>query len=296
VRDPYCFDSGIIPAIYDEMLGRSIVLGLAFLHQVQVQGSRLGSPRDEDTTGHGWAWKDVDGHHAPPGHGLNSADRSGHAWAGKGKQWGGEKPTADNYTPEPMQAGAARKLVDADSEEFSSDKEYHAKYDQRQKQIKVKSSSGLVTGGSTDLQSTLEQDCEDSMTLKDFMPKCLKHTKSLIADLDYNYGDAQLYTILRNWCQSAKEFPVTRGTRKAIGFKNHETCFAFAGDLKNARFYELSHKSDKGYKEFCSAFYGHHGGFDVPPPPPKKESAPVYNSASFAGFSMVLMSLALCLL
>merc|ERR1719235_408413 len=151
--------------------------------------------------------------------------------------------------------------------------------------LESESESDSSTAVESDLQGTLEQDCMDSINLEQFMPLCLKHTKSLIADLDFNYGDAQLETILRNWCSSAEEFPNTRGARKVIGFRSHQSCANFADDLKNARFYELSHHSDKGYKTFCTAFYAHHGGFAAPaPPPPPKPSPPVYNSASGAGF------------
>merc|ERR1719240_20980 len=180
-----------------------------------------------------------------------------------------------------MGAGARTALQSKGKEEVEP--EIVAKYDAK---VEITSSSNT---GTLDLQGMLEQDCQNSITLKDFMPKCLKHTKSLIADLDYNYGDAQLETILRNWCQSAKEFPNARGTQKVIGFRNHQSCTDFADDLKNARHSELKTGSDRGYRDFCSAFYGHHGGFAAPaPPPPVKESPPKFNGSCATGISIVV--------
>lgn len=163
--------------------------------------------------------------------------------------------------------------------------------------LESESESDSSTAVESDLQGTLEQDCMDSINLEQFMPLCLKHTKSLIADLDFNYGDAQLETILRNWCSSAEEFPNTRGARKVIGFRNHQSCFDFADDLKKARYSELKSTSDAGYRKFCTAFYGHHGGFAAPAPPPPATVPPPprYSSAPFAGLSMAVMSLTLSL-
>jgi len=270
------------------MCARSFILTVALLHQ--VQGARLGSPKDKDKQGSGWAFQDADGHHAPPGHlaAPKKTDGYEHAWDSKASpQWKSQMPKSDGM-PMPAAAGARTVLQPRKADDMEP--ETVAKYNANHK-----ISSDSDTGGSADFQSTLEQDCHDSITLKDFMPKCLKHTKSLIADLDYNYGDAQLETILRNWCQSAKEFPHTRGTQKAIGFMNHQTCFAFADDLKNARFYELQSTSDKGYRKFCSDFYGHHGGFAAPAPPRVKEEPPKFSGSSWAGLSMVVASLVLCI-
>lgn len=282
------------------MFARSIILSVAVLQQ--VQSSRLGTPKEAPS---GWAWKDVDGHHKPPGH-LNSqkqADGS-HAWAGKGKKVDSKMPMpfhkeTDSIEEIPMNGGLPRKVMAPEKEDAFEPQSVDevvkdsvtAKYDVT---LREKAVADSAAGASTDLQGTLEQDCAASMNLKEFMPKCLTHTKSLIADLDYNYGDAQLETILRNWCQSAKEFPNTRGTRKVIGFRNHQSCTDFADDLKNARFFELKSTSDKGYRKFCTDFYAHHGGFDVQAPPPRKQE-PVKSGTSWAGISMVMVSLMLCL-
>jgi hypothetical protein len=190
--------------------------------------------------------------------------------------------------PNSVNGGLPRKVIRPDKEDHIEPRSVvkdtvTAKYDTRN-EVTSDSTSGV------DLQSTLESDCADSLTLAQFMPKCLKHTKSLIADLDWNYGDAQLETILRNWCQSAKEFPLTRGTRKVIGFKNHQSCTDFADDLKNARYYELKSTSDKGYRDFCTAFYDHHGGFQAVAPPRKEKPAP-RSGASWVGLSTVVVTL-----
>lgn len=252
------------------------------------------------------AWKNSDTYHVPPGHSpsptYKHSDTSEHAWERSRKpQWDGmlngrrheARPETVEEAPEPVGAGMARRVLNhrrEENDEFKADSDVIAKYDS-DSDIGLESDSSEEI--SYDLQETLEEDAVKSVTLTDFMPKCLKHTKSLIADLDYNYGDAQLETILRNWCYSAKEFPNARGSRKVIGFRNHVACTDFADDLKNARYYELSHQSDKGYKEFCSAFYGHHDGFGAPSPPPPAPppKPPVFNSASFAGVStMVAMT------
>jgi len=284
------------------LLVRSIAFNLVLLYH--VHGSRLGSPKDQDDQPKGWAWKDPVGQHKPPGQVAPHKPSDGsHAWAGKAKEpWSGEVPknNIDKDIDMPLNGGLPRKVMTPAKEDDirADDMEPRsvvkdsvtAKYD-TSTEISTDSTAGT---SSTDLQGTLAEDCAASINLAQFMPKCLKHTKSLIADLDYNYGDAQLETILRNWCQSAKEFPNARGTRKVIGFKNHESCTDFADDLKNARFSELKTTSDKGYRDFCTAFYAHHGGFDVPPPPPRKEE-PAKSYAPWAGLSMVVTSLMLLL-
>jgi len=271
------------------MFACSIVLSLALL--CQVQGSRLGSPKDDDSKETGWAFQDIDGQHAPPGRSTAKAG-SDHAWKGEENQltWKSQMPKTVGM---PMSVGAGARKVLHPEDEANMKPDLVAKYDA---EAQITSESDSAAGTSADLQGTLEQDCHDSMTLKDFMPKCLKHTKSLIADLDYNYGDAQLETILRNWCQSAKEFPNARGTQKVIGFRNHQSCTDFAADLKNARFSELKSTSDKGYRDFCTAFYGHHGGFTFKAPPRVKERPPKSSGSSWKGLPMVVVvSLMLCL-
>jgi len=267
------------------MLAHIIVLSHVMVHQ--VHGSRLGVPQNAGDKPTGWAWKDSD-HHKPPGHLAKHKHSDGsHAWAGKARQpWKAEMPDSDIVdVPNSVNGGIPRKVIRSKTEddiraESVVKDSVTAKYD---------TSSEITSSSETnsDLQGTLEADCADSMNLAEFMPKCLKHTKSLIADLDWNYGDAQLETILRNWCQSAKEFPNARGTRKVIGFRSHQSCTDFADDLKNARYSELKTSSDEGYREFCSAFYGHHGGFVAQSPPRKKE--PVYSGACWRGFSMVML-------
>lgn len=270
------------------MFAGIVVLSLALL--CKVRGSRLGSPKDDETDGTSWAFQNGDRQHAPPGHLVGSADSTGseHAWAGNRHQpeWKSQVPRPSDDMPLSVGAGARKVLQPEKDEDMAPD--VVAKYDTKQRVT-----SHSAAGTSADLQGTLEQDCRDSMTLKDFMPKCLKHIKSLITDLDYNYGDAQLETILRNWCQSAKEFPNARGTQKVIGFRNHQSCTDFADDLKNARYSELKTTSDKGYRDFCVAFYDHHGGFAFKAPPRVKEE-PRKSSSCWTGLSMVVTSLMLC--
>jgi hypothetical protein len=266
------------------MVARTIFLALALY---QVQGSRLGSPK-EDKKITGWAWKDGD-HQAPPGHlaAPKAAKTFKHAWAGKEGE-----PRPD--VMDDMSGAALPRKVMEPSEDSSDLEPHHVVKDSVTAKYDADNELKITARASTDLEGTLENDMGESMNLAQFMPKCLAHTKSLIADLDANYGDAQLETILRNWCQSAQEFPNARGTRKVIGFKNHQSCTDFADDLKNARFFELkSGGSDKGYKKFCTDFYAHHGGFEVAPPPPPKEE-PVRSGTSWAGLSMVAMGLMLC--
>lgn len=269
------------------MLARVIIVIQVLLHQ--VYGSRLGGPKHEDDKPTGWAWKDSD-HHIPPGYSARPKGSDGsHAWAGKARRPLKRDVPEIEDMPNSVNGGLPRQVIRPEKEDDIEPKSVvkdsvTAKYD-----TSVDITSASATGTAVDLQSTLEADCADSMTLVQFMPKCLKHTKSLIADLDWNYGDAQLETILRNWCQSAKEFPNARGTRKVIGFKNHQSCTDFADDLKNARYLELKTTSDKGYKDFCTAFYAHHGGFAAPAPTRKEE--PVRSDASWVRFSIVVVTL-----
>jgi len=250
-----------------------------------TKGSRLGSPKDDNVKGKSWAFQDKNGHHEPPGTftAAKKSDTFEHAWDGEGKEpkWQRQMPKSVGM---PMSIGgeARKALQPRKDEEMKPD--MVAKYDAKAK-----------VSTSTDLQGTLEQDCQASLTLKEFMPTCLKHTKSLIADLDANYGDAQLETILLNWCRSAEEFPHARGSQKVIGFRDHQTCKSFASDLKEARYLELKSTSDKGYQDFCTAFYGHHGGFEFQPKPPVKEEPPKKSGSCWMGLSVVVASLMLSL-
>lgn len=279
------------------MFTHCVVLSLVVF--APVQGSRLGGPKEDNGKGNSWALQDSNRHHAPPGTVATSrpSDKFDHAWDGDGKEpkWHTQMPKAVGM---PMSIGSEAGKVLQPQKANEMEPKIVAKYDAETK-VKVEADSESSSSMANDLQGTLEQDCKDSMTLKDFMPKCLKHTKSLIADLDYNYGDAQLETVLLNWCRSAEEFPHARGSQKVIGFRDHGTCMDFASDLKNARYYELKSTSDKGYRDFCTAFYGHHGGFQFTKPaaPVKEEPQKnVKNVASWMRLSMVVVSLMLSML
>lgn len=110
-----------------------------------------------------------------------------------------------------------------------------------------------------------------NMKLKDFMPKCTKRLRTLILDIDNNYGDAQLHTTLVNYCSHGQEFPVSHGD--SHGFQETDSCENFAADLEKVRFEELRTNSQEGYSGFCKAFYQHHGGLIAATPkkrPPKE--------------------------
>lgn len=236
----------------------------------------------------GWAWKDPESHHRPHLQAKDeNSDVSDHAWAAKGKQ-PRAKPSVQEAIPKeadvdltmPASAQMPKKVLQTEFDNGSGAQNLG------DSDITKISKSGLS------LEDALEEDLTPNMKLCDFMPKCLKHTHALIADLDYNYGDAQLETVLRNWCSSAQEFPKTRGTQKVIGFKEHGTCTNFASDLANARFTELKTKSDKGYRNFCTAFFEHHGGFQMAPPK-KTEEPPAQSGAPWSGLSLLAVALAL---
>lgn len=299
------------------MLASSIVLRLALLQY--VQGSRLGQPRDVDAETFGThTWDDKQkpsGHWASSKHSQHSHrsnDDSGHAWADEDNSHELPVDSSVDEMPAPgsMTATMAKRALQHANDQESATRQkaaskhtfskvmsgYHSDSEVYDSTVHMGSDSNKnYYNAPLDIQDTLDKDADGSLTVAEFMPKCLKHTKTLIADLDYNYGDAQLETILRNWCKSAEEFPHARGSRKVIGFRNHQSCTNFADDLANARYYELSHRSDKGYKLFCTAFYAHHGGFAAPAPPPPPKKPPVYSSSSFAGLSIVVASLLLCL-
>eukprot|EP00747_Dinoflagellata_sp_TGD_P167923 gnl/TRDRNA2_/TRDRNA2_193247_c0_seq1.p1 gnl/TRDRNA2_/TRDRNA2_193247_c0~~gnl/TRDRNA2_/TRDRNA2_193247_c0_seq1.p1 ORF type:complete len:198 (+),score=57.29 gnl/TRDRNA2_/TRDRNA2_193247_c0_seq1:80-673(+) len=86
---------------------------------------------------------------------------------------------------------------------------------------------------------------------EDFMPRCEAHVKRLVNEIDRQYTDAQLETVLRNECQQAKEFPNTHDS----GFKSHEQCIEFAKKLTKCRMHELETGDDSCYTEFCSDYY-----------------------------------------
>jgi len=265
----------------------TIVACLNFLCAARLMQS---TPKDGSDDPVGWAWKDAQSHHKPP-NSAESSVTSGHAWKASKHQ----PEVFSNDGPEvmPVSAQLPGKVLKPNFNGQSAQESLH------ESDITKISKSGLRAGSdsssSGSLEDTLDQDLKANMCLDDFMPKCLKHTHSLIADLDYNYGDAQLETVLRNWCQSAQEFPLSRGNQKTIGFKEHGTCTSFASDLANARFIELKTTSDKGYRTFCTAFYEHHGGFQMaqkkvePKEPPRRSGAP------WCGVSVFIMGLVLLL-
>merc|ERR1719218_518684 len=106
--------------------------------------------------------------------------------------------------------------------------------------------------------SSLAQDCKKTINFDQFFPKCMARVNDLIAEIDYNYGDAQLETTLRNYCSHAQEFPKSHG--HADGFLAEVSCIEFAGDLWKARSLELKSQKTSGYENFCTKFYEHHGG------------------------------------
>jgi len=279
------------------MLTTSIVLILAFCRRAEGSIQRSSQDAEDKPNNQGWAWKDSKPHappHMKPASEKASDSFEPHWLAGKASK-PETKDKDEAFDAMPMGAQVPRTALQGESDALDS-KEALSKSVVSKTDMGAKH-SGRKAGQSTDLQGTLEDDLAGSMMqLEEFMPKCLAHTKSLIADLDYNYGDAQLETILLNWCKSAEEFPNTRGRRKVIGYKNHQSCTAFTDDLKNARFHELRTTSDKGYRKFCNAFYEHHGGFTkVAPPPRVKEGPPRFSGASWAGVSTAVMVLVLFL-
>merc|ERR1719321_309865 len=152
------------------------------------------------------------------------------------------------------------------------------------KQTKVKvHSSGNALG-------SLVGDCNKNMNLDQFMPKCMAHVHDLIADMDYNYLDVNLETNLRNYCLHTQEFPKSHGG--GDGFLAHVSCKEFAGDLWQARVHELKTSDTSKYKDFCTAFYEHHGGRDAVAKPKKAEPSK-YNAASNP--STLLAAIAVCL-
>lgn len=128
-----------------------------------------------------------------------------------------------------------------------------------------------------DFLGSLDTDMK-TLQLNEFLPKCMRHVDNLIGDMDYNYGDVQLETVLRNYCAHTKEFPLSHGG--GDGFLAHVPCNDFAKDLWDARVLELKSQSTSGYEKFCTKFYEHHGGRDPVQQKKKKESPEKYSAAS----------------
>lgn len=137
--------------------------------------------------------------------------------------------------------------------------------------------SKMKVHASGDLMGTLVGDCRKNLQLDEFLPKCMAHLDDLIADIDYDYSDAQLEITLRNFCSHAQEFPKSHGD--ADGFLKEVSCVEFAEDLYQARVLELKTQKTSGYKDFCTKFYEHHGG-RMKKPKAKKEEEPWKGSAS----------------
>merc|ERR1719379_2301886 len=129
---------------------------------------------------------------------------------------------------------------------------------------------------SEDWLDVLVGDCR--MYLDEFLPKCMSAVDDLIGEIDYNYGDAQLETTLRNFCSHAQEFPKSHGN--ADGFLSEMSCVEFAGDLWKARMLELKTTKTSGYKDFCTKFYEHHGGRAEVKQPKKEKEVPWKGGAS----------------
>lgn len=137
------------------------------------------------------------------------------------------------------------------------------------------------------------------MKLKQFLPKCEKKVRKLIAVVDYNYGDAQLETTLKNHCTQAKEFPRSHPHLKSHGFRGSGDCLEFAEDLAKARNMELKTDSTRGYSAFCTSFYDHHGGFIRSAPKKEEDDDPLIYSGAQAqrlGASLALAALTSLLL
>eukprot|EP00746_Dinoflagellata_sp_MGD_P161316 gnl/MRDRNA2_/MRDRNA2_88407_c0_seq1.p1 gnl/MRDRNA2_/MRDRNA2_88407_c0~~gnl/MRDRNA2_/MRDRNA2_88407_c0_seq1.p1 ORF type:complete len:255 (+),score=69.07 gnl/MRDRNA2_/MRDRNA2_88407_c0_seq1:102-866(+) len=148
---------------------------------------------------------------------------------------------------------------------------------------------------SGNMLGSLVGDCKKNLQLDEFLPKCMSHVDDLIADIDYNYGDAQLEPTLRNFCSHAQEFPKSHGD--ADGFLKEVSCVEFADDLWNARVLELKTQKTSGYKDFCTKFYEHHGGRKATEKPKKdykNPNAPAqYSAASMPSVLSVSIALSL---
>jgi len=121
-----------------------------------------------------------------------------------------------------------------------------------------------------------------------FRKNCFQHAGDMLEDIDYNYGDAQLETVLVNECTHEQEFPHSIST----GFKDPKVCKALAGLLADARDEELKKGSLKGYESACQYFYEHHGGV-VPgseaPEPAKVKRSGAASVGPAAGLAALLL-------
>jgi len=173
------------------MLCSASVAAVLFAH------GALGFLKVADKPPTGWAWKDTSGHHEPE-------VAKAHPAGGKFKDFkvGAMSPPAAKAA-----AFGASHAADGTKVVVSGD---------AVKKM-TRSTNKLATDASSsgDLMGSLARDCKETHNLKEFLPKCMAHVHNLIAEIDYNYGDAQLETTLRNHCTHAEEFPLSSADNKS---------------------------------------------------------------------------------
>lgn len=224
----------------------------------------------------GWAFQDKDGHHKPVV----------------------AEPKSD-MVHKPGWAPPAAKVAVAAAKDVSKKSSDHAHVQDSNDALKKMKSSvtkmkvhkvQTKVHSSGDLLGSLAGDCKKNLQLDEFLPKCMEHVDDLIAEIDYDYGDAQLETTLRNYCSHAQEFPKSHGN--ADGFLNKVSCIEFAEDLWKARVLELKTQKTSGYEDFCTKFYEHHGGRGAVKKSKKKDEPAKYSAASTSSvfFTSVALS------
>merc|ERR1719335_1226309 len=237
----------------------------------------------------GWAWKQEHLHHEPEVQPENPNAEGNHAWSNKHAA-----PFAPHMVGQSTKT-LAGKAVEKAVEEDNQAAEAAAKKMNTLDTASLRSTIGDGAGSSSGVQGLA--DSARNMKLKDFLPRCTKRVRTLIIDIDNNYGDAQLHTNLQNYCAHGEEFPASHGD--GHGFRESVSCQQFAEDLTSVRMEELRTNSQKGYTDFCTAFYQHHGGFAYSAPArksepraPKKSSSQRLTEPVLATIAMVAAALA----
>lgn len=99
---------------------------------------------------------------------------------------------------------------------------------------------------------------------------CASHLGSLIRRLDRHYTDAQLRTVLVNFCITSEEYSSLPGFQD--GFRSQKACETFAKNLVEARDAELAGEegAESGYTGLCRSYLGIKRRVKLPAPKKKK--------------------------
>lgn len=85
-----------------------------------------------------------------------------------------------------------------------------------------------------------------------FVPKCEKHVKGMVKDLDATYTIETLRAVILKECKLARKDPA-----KDSGFRDNKNCKEFACRLADCRVQEIKTGETAQYHEYCEDYYNH---------------------------------------